>query len=74
MHQYENLKFRHEEFLQEAERYRLISQVNRQSSGRRISLAPTLAWWGSKLCRWGGHVLQERFGDPGMVEETRVAN
>lgn len=29
MHQYGNLKFRHEEFLQEAERYRLISQVNR---------------------------------------------
>ncbi len=73
MYQYENHKFRHEEFLQEAERYRLISQVKRQSSGRRISLAPTLFWWGSKLSKWGS-VLQERFGDPGMVEDSRVTN
>ena len=71
MHQYENLKFRHEEFLQEAERYRLISQVKRQSSGRRISLAPTLAWWGNKLSKWG-HVLEEKFGDSGAVEKSRV--
>jgi hypothetical protein len=73
MHQYGNLKFRHEEFLQEAERYRLISQVKRQSSGRRISLAPTLFWWGSKLSKWG-YVLQERFGDSGVVKKSRVTN
>jgi hypothetical protein len=73
MHQYENLKFRHEAFLQEAERYRMISQFSRGSSRRRISLYPTLAWWGSKLSRWG-HVLEERFSDQGMVEDSRVTN
>jgi hypothetical protein len=73
MYHYQDSKLRQEEILREAERYRLISQFKRRPSGRNISLAATLAWWGSKLINWG-HFLQERFGDQGLAEESRVTN
>jgi hypothetical protein len=73
VHQYEFQNLRQEELLAEAERYRLISLANQRSSNQRNFLATALAWWGSKLSRWGG-VLQERFGDTVIVEDTRVIN
>jgi hypothetical protein len=73
MYEYEIVKLRQKELLQEAEHYRLISQIKRGSSRQRNTLARALAWWGSILSRWG-RILQERFGDSGMVENSHVAN
>jgi hypothetical protein len=70
MYSYEFYRIRQEEILQEAEKQRLISQVNRKPSRRKISLAPTLVWLGSKLYRWG-YILQERFG---ASAKSRVTN
>ena len=73
MYEYELSKLRQKELLKEAEHYRIISQVKRGSSRQRKTLARGLAWWGSILSRWG-RILQERFGDSGLVENSQVTN
>lgn len=73
MDQYELFRIHQKELLEEAERYRIISITKQQSTPRGNYLAAGLSWWGGRLIRWG-NVLQERFGDSVMVENTRAMN
>ena len=65
------VQVRHEELLDEAERYRLISQAQRRSARKKYSYALALAWLGIRLCNWGNR-LQERFGDAGRVGPSQA--
>jgi hypothetical protein len=70
------IRSRQEELLKEAARYQLINQAQQRSARQKYSLRPVLTWLGGFLCKWG-NLLQERFGDVGMVtpcqaEESKI--
>lgn len=67
------MKIKQEEFLREAARDRLISEARRGSVRRKYSYVKALVWLGSYLCKWG-NLLQERFGNTGMVTPSQPTN
>jgi hypothetical protein len=73
MYQYDILNLRQQELLAEAEKDRLISSARKGIPGRQKFLASALAWWGNKLSHWG-QILQDRYGNSGLMEKTRLTN
>lgn len=65
------VRIRHEEMLAEAERIRMVSLANRSSRKKKSVYGILLNWVGSLLCRWGD-LLQERFGDQDLVDQSQT--
>jgi len=63
------VRIRHEEMLAEAERVRMVSMAIRSSSKKKSYYGVALNWVGNLFCKLGG-LLQERFGDQKLVDQS----
>ncbi len=69
MHEY-FLRMRHEELLEEAERFRLIEKTKQLQGNRFGYYGKLLALLGSILCNLGGWLVK-RFGDEVAINHTQ---